>query len=116
MTLRHEDLSQFTGSENWYQHSLLKSVFYTDGAKYVAQRGKAYWLLDLIASAQCVKKVKQEEFQVWTLKVNDHKGVITADDGDGRVIYSQKIEFTDFPLDEIKFYFVNSIILLPSEY
>jgi len=30
--------------------------------------------------------------------------------------WTQHIEFTDFPLDEIKFYFADNVILLPSEY
>ena len=30
--------------------------------------------------------------------------------------YTQHIEFTDLPLDEIKFYFADNVIRLPSEY
>ena len=111
------DLGNFTGSEMWYRHWLGKSL-YTDGAKYVADRGGAYWLLDEIAINQTRAKVKAEEFQVWTLKVDleKRKGVLTCDDGDGNVVFTKRIEFTDFPLAEIKLYYADNTILLPSEY
>ena len=51
-TLSEFDLRQFTGSENWYRHPFVRQVLFTDGAKYVADQGGAYWLLDAIAIAQ----------------------------------------------------------------
>lgn len=116
-TLKTEDLIQFIGSERWYQHSLVRSITYTDGAKYVADHGGAYWLLDEIALPQKFSPaVKAEPFQVWKLTVNDRKGVLTCDDGDGNIVYRKPIPFTDFPLPEVKFYFTDNVILLPSEY
>jgi hypothetical protein len=115
--LNTEDLNQFIGSEHWYQHSLVRSITYTDGAKYVADHGGAYWLLDEIALAQKSSgAVKAEPFQVWKLTVADHEGVLTCDDGDGHIVYQKPIPFTDFPLPEIEFYFTDNVILLPSEY
>lgn len=75
-TLKTEDLSQFTGSEHWYQHGLVRSITYTDGAKYVADAGGAYWLLDEIALAQRFDRaVRAEPFQVWTLAVATPKAL-----------------------------------------
>ena len=51
-TLSESQLRQFTGSENWYRHGINRSVFYTDGAQFLAEQGGAYWLLDIIAIAQ----------------------------------------------------------------
>jgi len=66
------DLAHFTGSENWYRHGLNRDVLFTGGAKYVADQGGAYWLLDEIALAQRGEKaVAAEEFQVWTLTVKN---------------------------------------------
>lgn len=116
-TLKAEDLISFTGSENWYQHGLVRSITYTDGAKYVADSGGAYWLLDEIALAQkFIPTVKAEPFQVWKLAVTDNKGVLTCDDGNGNIAYAKEIPFTDFPLPEIELYFTDDVILLPSEY
>lgn len=116
-TLKTEDLDQFIGSEHWYQHSLVRSITYTDGAKYVADHGGAYWLLDEIALAQKFSPaVRSEPFQLWKLTVNERKGLLTCDDGNGNVVYRKPIPFTDFPLAEVKFYFTDNVILLPSEY
>jgi hypothetical protein len=116
-TLHEVDLAQFIGSENWYQHVLVRSITYTDGAKYVADYGGAYWLLDEIALAQKFSAaVRGESFQVWKLTVSDRRGLLTCDDGNGNVVYTKPIPFTDFPLAEIKFYFTDNVILLPDEY
>ena len=42
-TLTEADLRQFTGSEHWYQHGLVKRVVFTDGAKHVADAGGALY-------------------------------------------------------------------------
>ena len=117
-TLSENDLYQFTGTDHWYRHPLVGSVTYTDGAQYVAERGGAYWLLDIIAVAQKHDKaVKAEPFQVWTLKVHDNqKGTVTCDDGNGKELYRQELDYTDFPLPEITFYVTDNVILLPGEY
>jgi hypothetical protein len=31
--LTEGELRQFTGSEHWYRHALMRSILYTDGAK-----------------------------------------------------------------------------------
>ena len=31
------ELAQFTGTENWYRHSIAKTVHYTDGMLFVAE-------------------------------------------------------------------------------
>ena len=117
-TLTKADLRQFSGSETWYRHALNRAVLFTDGAKHVADAGGAYWLLDEIALAQRYKKkVAAEEFQLWKLTVkDDHTARLTCENGNGQKVFSKKIEFTDFPLDEITLYFTNNTILLPSEY
>ena len=61
--------------------------------------------------------VKREDFQVWDLKVNaDKTARLTCGDGNGREVYSKRIEFTDFPEPGIRFYYADWVIHLPSEY
>ena len=93
-------------------------MLFTDGAKYVADEAGAYWLLDAIAICQRYeRRVSDEKFQVWKLKVSaDRTALLTCHGGNGNIVYTQQIAFTDFPLDEIKLYFTDSTILLPSEY
>jgi hypothetical protein len=117
-TLNQNDLAHFTGSEQWYRHALVRKVVYTDGARHVAEAGGAYWLIDEIAFGQSVPAVAAEEFQVWNLSVDlaAMTAVLTCDDGNDRVVFTKQIGFTDFPLAEIRFYFTDDTILLPSEY
>ena len=117
-TLNQSDLRQFTGSENWYRHAINRKVLFTDGAKYVADAGGAYWLLDEIALIQPHDKaVAAEEFQCWKLRIrDDHTATLSCEDGNGNTVFTKEIEFTDFPLDEIALYFANNVIHLPSEY
>jgi hypothetical protein len=117
-TLTKADLAQFTGTEFWYRHNLAKDILYTDGVKYVAETAGAYWLVDEIVFMQSQKAITQEEFQVWKLTVNleEHSAVLACEDGNMNTVFMKPIEYTDFPLDEITFYFTNKVILLPSEY
>jgi len=116
-TLTKADLSQFTGTEEWYRHGLARNVLYTEGAQHVAESGGAYWLLDEIAFAQSLREVAAEAFQVWRLKVNpDHSATLACEDGNSKIVFTKEIEFTDFPLDEIAFYFTDNVLMLPSEY
>jgi hypothetical protein len=91
-TLTESDLKQFTGSELWYRHGLVRNVLYTDGAKHVAEAGGAYWLLDEIALAQkFIKAVAAEEFQVWKLAVSaDSSATLTCEDGNGNAVFRKK--------------------------
>jgi len=58
-----------------------------------------------------------EEFQVWNLTVRaDRTATLACDDGNGNIVFTRELEFTDFPLDAIKLYFTDNTILLPSEY
>jgi uncharacterized protein DUF6876 len=117
-TLTVADLRQFTGTEQWYRHGIVRDVLFTDGAKYVADQAGAYWLLNEIALAQRgSKRVAAEAFQLWKLTVNpDHTATLACEDGNGHAVYSKAIPCTDFPLPEIVLYFADGVMLLPSEY
>lgn len=116
--LTANDLRQFTGTEQWYRHGLVRHVLFTDGAKYLADRADAYWLLDEIAFAQRGdKRVAAEAFQLWTLRVSaDQSATLTCEDGNGHAVLTKRIPVTDFPLPTIRLYFTDNVILLPSEY
>lgn len=116
--LTEADLRHFTGSEQWYRHGLVRSILFTDGAKYVADESGAYWLLDEIALAQRGEKaVAAEEFQAWTLRVKDDRtATLSCEDGNGHVVFEKAIPFTDFPAPEITLWFANNTIYLPSEH
>ena len=116
--LTQADLNQFSGSETWYRHGINRNVLFTDGAKYVADQAGAHWLLDEIAIIQPHdKRVAAEEFQVWKLVVrSDRTAELTCEDGNGSIVFSKEIEYTDFPRDEISLWFAHNVIYLPSEH
>ena len=111
-------LAHFTGCDQLTRHPLCRSVLYTEGVAYVAEHagGGAYWLIDKIATLQMDAFVQAEEFQVWQLFVNnDMTAALTCGDGNGKSVYSEYLEYTDFPEPGIKFYVENSTICLPQE-
>lgn len=116
--LTETDLAHFTGSATWYRHALNRKILFTEGAKYVADHGGAYWLLDEIALIQPTdKRVASEEFQVWVLKVKeDRSAILTCEDGNGNTVFTKDLTFTDFPLTTITLWFANDTIYLPSEH
>ena len=115
--LNETDLAQFTGNEHWYRHPLMRSVLYTDGAKYVADAAGAYWLLDEIAFAQAERKIAAEDFQVWTLSVNaDATATLSCEDGNDHVVCAKVIPYTDFPAPGIALWLAGNVIYLPSEH
>lgn len=117
MTITASDLAQFTGTENYYRHTLFTPIKYTDGVKYLAEEAGAYWLLDKVATNQLNPKIRREEFQSWKLRVgHNNTAVLTCDDGNGNIIHTEDITFTDFPLPEIDLWVEGGVILLPSEH
>ena len=63
--LTTDEFAQFTGTEQRYRHAINRNVLFTDGAKYVAERAAAYWLLDEIALVQPRnERLCAEAFQV----------------------------------------------------
>jgi hypothetical protein len=117
-----DELDGFTGTEEYHRWSILFPYVMTDGAKYLADNAGAYWLMDAIASWQTDTKVKREPFQVWELlhfketEVEREHWELTCDDGNDHMRTKQVIEYSDFPMESIKLYFIEGVILLPSEY
>jgi len=118
-TLTESDLGGFTGTGTWWRNPMFPRFTYTDGVKYVADTGGAYWLIDAIFSHQIDPKARAEEFQFWELKRRrpGEGATLAMTDGNSETpIVRQVIEFTDFPLESIRFYFKDRVLLLPSEY
>jgi hypothetical protein len=119
-SLSPAELAGFTGSETQYVHPLFK-YRYTEGARFLAERAGAWWLLDAIFSWQIKLRRRNDlGFQVWTLRRTPKKGAARAElicsDGNNGHVLTQPIDHTDFPLDEITLYWIDGVILLPSEY
>ena len=117
VTMLSADLKMFTGTEQWFRHPLSSNFLYTDGVKFFAEHcgGGAYWFLDILAT-ELADLQETEDFMSITLDVVDSSAKITADDGNGNVLYTKNIDFTDAEKGTWKFFFTNNVLLLPSEY
>lgn len=137
--LEHE-LSGFSGTEHWYRHGGFwrHEILLTDGIMHLAQNGgrnggTAFWLVDAVASYQGEKVLARHPFQVWKLTVTEADDcsrsarLVCTNGNNEKPIVEQKIEFTDFLLEEIQLYASvepvdetgrkkRVIILLPGEY
>ena len=111
-------LEFFTGSQVLFKHWF--GFRYTQGVKYIADEAGAYWLIDAILSHQnrtlLNKYPNLKEFQIWRLEVKNDSGLLICEEDTDQPVLSQKIHYTDFPLEEIKFFLIDRIILLPGEY
>ncbi|MCW5921432.1 MAG: hypothetical protein KIS77_03755 [Saprospiraceae bacterium] len=110
------ELKNFTGSEQVFYNPLFRKFRYTEGVKYLAQEANCYWLLDYIFSNQHSKTLQQTPFQVWSLNAKDNTATITVEDGNKNQVKFFKLEFTDFPLEQIDLWFIEGTLILPSEY
>jgi hypothetical protein len=112
------ELSQFTGTEKYYRyHDLLL----TDGAYYLAEKAACFWLMDAIWSYVVAEQwLGKEDFITCKLNVQDCVGELIFDDGNDRTLASQKIPYTDFPLEGVTLFIVREssqfVVMLPGEY
>lgn len=110
-------LSLFHGTESFYQH-INSRYRYTEGVHFLVESAGAYWLLDAIISWQHDPKVAAEAFQQWRLRrvQNSSAWELWCEDGEGKRIAEQQLSFSDFPLEGIDLYCINSTVLLTGEY
>ena len=126
MELRH-----FCGDLEHYRHPINRRVIYTPGVRNLAEEAGAYWLIDAMASwigsYSFLKALHQDErlrsLHFWKLTVDrETKSALleaVPDQGEAAFI-TQRIPFTDFPLDEIDVWAgydgTNWTLYLPSEH
>ena len=125
------DLSGFIGTEGYTYLNFLKNLKFTDGWTYLAREVECFWLADIVASVQYLKKIyENKSFIVWRIVVKGNKAVVDAHwDSEGinketgeaifskeKRLYSQKISHTDFPEGIFEWYQCDDVVLLKGEY
>lgn len=109
-----DELSHFYGGEGFTKYLL---GYITEGAKTSAELFNSFWFLDLCFSYQSDPKFNVESFQGWKLtRVKDCEFCATCDDGNGNILGTQEIEYSDFPHDEFTLWLCDGVLMLPSEY
>jgi hypothetical protein len=125
MTLQAE-LKQFIGTENYYRHSLVRKLLYTDGVQYFAEKAGAYWLIDIIGIIAIEMYRFKQDFCLIHVVSKDNEAKIAAQTDSGVPnFYEKTIDYTDLPEGDYQFYLqegsidginTNYILMLPSEY
>lgn len=115
-------LQHFNGSLRLFKMPLLKTRF-TEGIKYLAQAGNCFWLVtdtSVIAKSLMDKSrfitIDFRKFSEEEKAVTGYGAKIDYSDGNGNIFETHKYHVTDFPLEEIRLFFVDNTLMLPSEY
>lgn len=121
--LTPHDLRYFTGTEQYFKHTINPRFVYTDGVRYFARNAGngAYWFLDIAATEIFEIHAKKEEYflNVKIVSTGNTAKIIVEDGNDG-VLFKRDIEYTDCPDGTWEFFMIfdgeQSVMLVPSEY
>jgi len=116
------ELEQFIGSETFYIIPLIGTRF-TDGIKYLADAAECFWL---VTDASVIAKSLMDKSYFVTVdfkrlsekerEESQCEALINYSDGNGHIFETHKYHVTDFPLDELRLFFIDGTLMLPSEY
>jgi hypothetical protein len=110
-------LYQFTGTTQYYEfHS---GCVLTDGTHFLAEHARCYWLMDVFASHLTHISKEHGLATLKLVRAGDGANVV-IDNGDGQVLATQHIPYTDFPLQEMMLFACWSggywVVMLTTEY
>ncbi|MFD0798441.1 DUF6876 family protein [Maribacter chungangensis] len=117
-----ENLKGFSGTDYFYPIPLLKTRF-TDGMLYLADAAQCFWLItDTSVIAKSL--MNRSEFVTIDFKrlskekqdFTGYEAEIVYSDGNDNLLEKHGYHVTDFPLDELRLFFVNDTLMLPNEY
>ena len=113
----HDIINNSGGADYYCRFSSIPGFpVITNNVRSLAEVAGCYWLLDIIGSYQYSKKL-DVSFQVWVLEVDlENSTAVVRGYNDTKLIITQDIPFTDFPLEKLELYLMDGVILLPSEY
>lgn len=122
-------LAHFCGSLSWFRHPLTSRFIWSEGVDFLIEEAKCWWLVnDIFIHLTVGKEIRQQPehvqmFHFWELIVENNAATLTAYEDLGINPFIEKeYDYTDFPLDEIKFYAGKDSpegpykLFLPSEY
>ena len=117
-----EELQHFCGTEMFFKIPLIGTRF-TDGLKYLAEEAQCFWL---ITDASVIAKSLSNKSHFITIdfkrlsaierEEKQCEAIINYSDGNGNLYETHRYKITDFPLDELRLFFVNDTLMLPGEY
>ncbi len=96
------NLVHFTGTERYYR--VLPTFVVTDGLKYLMEEAGCYWLAQLYGLHLVGIDTDENPFTVLKFKRDGAGGQLSIEDGNGRQLAWQGLDYTDFPFDQFNLY------------
>lgn len=119
--IRFYEDPQAIGTENYYRTSFIGNCLHTDGVEIMFQKLSCYWLGDVVVSyLPFLTKSNEYFFSVKVVLKENSQAIFSIDDGNGNLLVTQAIPFTDLKENVHLFFQLNSaknfVMMLPSEY
>jgi len=109
LELTHLEL--YRGSEQY--HGVM-GVNATDGVAYIMENGYSWFVTDMVVILRM--KLQHEEFCAVKLKLlQDNKAEAVITDGNDKVLYRQKYDYTN-ARKELTLFYTNNVLMLSGEY
>jgi hypothetical protein len=112
------NLAQFIGTERYYK--LLPTFVVTDGVRYLMDEAGCYWLAQLYGLHLVGIDFNLHPFTTLKIQRKAQGASVNIEDGNGRLLSQQRLDYTDFPLDHFTLYACWAgeywVAMLPSEY
>lgn len=106
-----KDLEQFYDTMQYHKGFLNTNL--TDGVAYISENGYSWFVTDAIAVIKT--KLRNDEFLAVKLIVDGNKAEMSITDGNSKILYAQKYDFTDAKRN-LTLFFADNVLMLSSEY
>jgi len=111
-----KQLARFRRSEEFYPHPS-QALVYTAGVKFLAERCRLVWLIDLIAAWQwqALRDPDLTNFQLWALGRDGVKPVVICLKDSENVAFCLPVPKHDSGLEYVSLYVEMGVLMLPSK-
>lgn len=117
----HSELNNFYGSMAYYKANIFSNIVITEGVRYFCDICECYWLLDEAIIYALRELSKKYSFLIVEFKVTNKRGttyIEVKEDSNTELLFRRRTKdlLNKIPIGEYKFYLIDNVMLLPSEY
>lgn len=113
--LQLRELKQHYCTSMYHKIPLFRTAV-TDGVKYVMDNGYSWFVTDSMAVIETAEALQGEGFMVIDLELKEsNSAFMRITDGNENILYEQRYSFTNAE-QNVRLYWQNGIMLLPTEY
>ena len=115
------ELNNFYGSMAYYKANIFSNIVITEGVRYFCDICECYWLLDEAIIYALRELSKKYSFLIVEFKVTNKRGttyIEVKEDSNTELLFKRRTKdlLNKIPIGEYKFYLIDNVMLLPSEY